>query len=193
MLKTYLRAYNLVLAIGWAVFLIYQIMHGFKIDTFSLWLLNICQVAALLEVLHAVLKWVRTPVFTTLIQVASRVFVLFWINRVPAEAQIEVAGLNGIMMVSVAWGITEVVRYSFYLLGLMGKEWYPLTFMRYSFFLVLYPLGVTGEWFIVLSQARLDNWELTLVNILLYVVLASYIPFFPQLFGHMLKQRKQKL
>lgn len=193
MVKNYLKAYNFLLAIGWAVFLVYQIAHGFRLDTFSLWLLNICQVAALLEVLHAVLKWVRTPVFTTLIQVASRVFVLFWINMVPAEAQITVAGINGIMMVSVAWGITEVVRYSFYLLGLMGKEWYPLTFMRYSLFLVLYPLGVTGEWFIVLSQTRLDNWELSLVNILLYVVLASYIPFFPQLFGHMLKQRKQKL
>lgn len=196
MKRTYLLAYNLLLALGWLVFLVYQLSHGFQLDTFSLWLLNICQVAALLEVLHAATGWVRTPVFTTFIQVASRVFVLFFINYIPMQESILAVDMMygiGVGMVSVAWGITEVVRYSFYFLGMLNKEVAALTWMRYSFFLVLYPLGVTGEFFVMATQLRIDDWGLSLINLVLYAVMLSYIPFFPQLFGYMLKQRKKKL
>lgn len=189
----YLLTYNLLLAIGWLVFLVYQVAHGFQLDGFSLGLLNIVQVAAFLEVLHAALKWVKTPVFTSLIQISSRVFVLFWINVILPVDMISVAGIDGVVMVSIAWGITEVVRYSFYFLGLLGKDIYALTWMRYSFFLVLYPLGVTGEWFILLSQIQLSGWELSVLNVFLGAVLLSYFYYFPQLFGYMLQQRKKRL
>ena len=41
--------------------------------------------------------------------------------------------------------ITEVVRYSFYALNLFKIDVPPLTFLRYTMFLALYPLGVLGE------------------------------------------------
>ena len=44
-----------------------------------------------------------------------------------------------------AWSITEVVRYLFYALNLLGVEVYPVKWLRYSMFVVLYPLGVAGE------------------------------------------------
>lgn len=190
---TYLLTYNALLAIGWLVFLIYQVLHGFQLDSTSLWLLNVVQVAAFLEVLHAMLKWVKTPVFTSLIQISSRVFVLVWINLIPQSEMLSIAGIDGVAMVSVAWGITEVVRYSFYFLGLLNQEVYPIVWMRYSFFLVLYPLGVTGEWFILLSQMAHTDWSINLINVILAGVLLSYFYYFPQLFGYMLKQRKKKL
>lgn len=196
MIKNYLKAYNLLLAIGWLVFLVDSVAHDFVLNSFSLWVLNVCQLAALLEVGHAGLGWVKTPFVTSLVQVFSRVFVLYWINVLhvlPPEELIEVAGINGIAMVSVAWGITEVVRYSYYFLGLLGKEVYPITWMRYTFFLVLYPLGVTGEWFIVLSKTKMGHWEFSLINIVLWLILASYFYGFPQLFGYMLQQRRKKL
>eukprot|EP00913_Durusdinium_trenchii_P020344 g19112.t1 len=45
----------------------------------------------------------------------------------------------------VAWSITEVVRYSYYALNTAGVQLSPLTWLRYSTFLLLYPAGVTGE------------------------------------------------
>ncbi|KAK8760910.1 hypothetical protein V5799_027819 [Amblyomma americanum] len=78
--------------------------------------------------------------------------------------------------------------------------------IRYSFFLVLYPTGVSGE--IVSMVAALPyirqrglftfplpNWLNFSFDYHTFVILviASYVPFFPQLFGHLLKQRKRFL
>ena len=50
------------------------------------------------------------------------------------------------------WGLVEVPRYAFYLAALVTgdatkKTPYPLFFLRYSLFYVLYPMGITGELF----------------------------------------------
>jgi hypothetical protein len=44
-----------------------------------------------------------------------------------------------------AWSITEVVRYAFYALNLLNLVPQPLTYLRYSTFLALYPLGAGAE------------------------------------------------
>ena len=51
-----------------------------------------------------------------------------------------------------AWSITEVIRYAFYAFSLLGSE--PpraLTYLRYTTFYVLYPLGAGSEAFLILS------------------------------------------
>ncbi len=193
MKRYYLLTYNLLLAIGWAVFLAYQITHGFELDGFSLLLLNICQIAAVLEIVHAVSGIVSTPATTAAIQVSSRIFVLYWINVLAPDAHLSVMGIDGIVMVSIAWGITEVVRYSLYFTQLLPHEVKLLTYLRYTLFIILYPLGVTGEWFILLSKVVQLNWEVSLLLVLLIVVLLSYLPLFPKLYGYMFSQRKKKL
>jgi very-long-chain (3R)-3-hydroxyacyl-CoA dehydratase len=50
-----------------------------------------------------------------------------------------------------AWSVTEVIRYPFYVLNLLGTEWYPLNWLRYNTFLVLYPLGAGSEAFLSYS------------------------------------------
>jgi hypothetical protein len=44
-----------------------------------------------------------------------------------------------------AWAVTEVVRYSFYAVKLVHKSPAALTWVRYTAFIVLYPLGVSSE------------------------------------------------
>lgn len=45
-----------------------------------------------------------------------------------------------------AWSLTETVRYPFYAFSLLGLEPpYPLLWMRYSTFYILYPLGAGSE------------------------------------------------
>jgi very-long-chain (3R)-3-hydroxyacyl-CoA dehydratase len=193
MQKQYLKVYNLLLFIGWSIFFFYALLHGFVLDNFSLMLLNICQVAALLEILHAVLKWTPSPVFTTTLQIFSRVFVLYWLNVVPVEQEISFIGINGIAVVSVAWGITEMVRYSHYFFSLLGKPLSVLNYLRYTLFIVLYPIGITGEGMILFSVMKMNGWEVSVINGIITIVLISYIPFFPKLYGYMWKQRKKRL
>ncbi len=193
MKKKYLLAYNALLALGWAVFLIREIINGFSLDATSLLLLNICQGAAVLEILHAALKWVSSPVFTTLIQVFSRIFVLVFINLLARNEMISFAGIDGVMMITVAWGVTEIIRYSFYFFSLRNSEIKALTFLRYTLFIGLYPLGVTGEWLILLSVMKSSGWVFSPLNIFIGIALLSYIPFFPKLYLYMWKQRRKKV
>lgn len=193
MKQKYLLAYNLLLAIGWAVFLLMQLVNGFEMNSASLWLLNICQGAAALEILHAALKWVSSPVFTTFIQVFSRIFVLVWINVLPADSLITIAGINGVMLVTIAWSITEIIRYSLYFFTLLPKDIPWLTYLRYTLFIVLYPLGVTGEWLILLSILKQNAWTFSPMNIFIGIILLTYLPFFPKLYLYMWSQRKKKL
>lgn len=193
MINTYLIAYNSLLFFAWAIFFIWQITHGFVIDKVSITILNIAQVAALLEILHAKKGWVKSPVFTTALQISSRVFVLFWLNVIPEAFQIKLLGISGITVVSVAWSITEIVRYSYYSASLFNKEINWLTFLRYTLFIILYPLGITGEGMIMLSVIKWNNYDFSIVNFVVAVVMLSYLPFFPKLYGYMWQQRKKKL
>jgi len=46
---------------------------------------------------------------------------------------------------TVAWSVTEVVRYGFYAANLIGVVPGWLTWLRYSLFYVLYPMGAGSE------------------------------------------------
>lgn len=109
-------------------------------------------------------------------------------------------------MLLVAWCIAEITRYSFYGLTLYNSCPPALTWCRYSFFLVLYPTGVTGEIVTMVSALpyikRRKLFTMTLPNaanfsfdyhLAVILIIASYAPFFPQLFGHLLKQRTKFL
>jgi hypothetical protein len=193
MLKQYLVGYNLILFLAWSLFFTWQITHGFVIDKVSITVLNVAQLAALLEILHAKKGWVKSPVFTTSLQISSRVFVLFWLNVIPEAQQIKLFGISGITIVSVAWSITEIVRYSYYATSLLNKEIKLLTSLRYTLFIVLYPIGITGEGMILFSVLKWNNYDFSIINFVVAVVMLSYLPFFPKLYGYMWQQRKKKL
>lgn len=192
-MKTYLKLYNLALAIGWAALLILYIINGCKLDQVGLVLLNICQFAAVLEIIHAALKIVSSPVVTTIKQLGSRFMVVVLIDLLKSEEYINVGGVTGLHLIMFAWGITEIVRYSFYFSGLIGKEVKTLVFLRYTLFLVLYPMGVAGELLIILSWMQKDGFTFSVNDVIFGIIFLSYFVFFPGMFGYMLKQRKKKL
>lgn len=192
-INQYLVFYNATLFIGWFFFLVWQLTHAFSLDRIAIITLNVCQLLALLEIFHAYKKWVNTPLFTGALQVSSRIFVLFWINVIPHENMIGFWGIEGIHIVTVAWSLTEIVRYRHYTLVLLNKEQYWLTFLRYTLFIVLYPIGVAGEMLILLSVLKWNQWEIGLINIVIVLVMLTYLPFFPKLYGYMWQQRKKKL
>ena len=194
MLQTYLKIYNAFLSLLWAVVLAFFLYNGGHLSFENLVLLNIAQGAALLEILHTALGWVKSPVFTTAIQVSSRVFILLLINILFGSEYVDVLGINGLHLAVLAWSITEIIRYAYYLMLLLKKKLSWLTFCRYTFFIFLYPIGVTGELLILWTWATQNGfgfykWDIWFAGI----VAALYVIFFPQMYKHMWKQRAKKL
>ncbi|KAH7083522.1 tyrosine phosphatase-like protein [Paraphoma chrysanthemicola] len=150
---------------------------------------RLTQSLAGLEVLHSILGIVRAPLLTTLMQVASRFLLVHLIASpyaFPATARTSPAYSTMLL----AWSITEVIRYSYFVFNLSGigvpKLW---TWLRYNTFLVLYPLGVASECWLVYSAIPAAKKMNDVFGYALWAVLGVYVPGFYVLFTHMLKQR----
>jgi hypothetical protein len=191
--RYYLAAYNAVAFLFWVAYLFRFVQSGFGLESTGMLLLNIAQGLAVLEILHTVFKWVKSPVGSTVAQVGSRLLVVVALNLFYRQLPLPPLTQAGIIIVSFAWGITEMVRYSFYFLSLFQQQPFALLWMRYTFFIVLYPLGVTGEWFILFHPFISNGWTLSLYAILLAALFIAYGYYFPVLYGYMWKQRNTKL
>ena len=192
-IKYYLGAYNLTAFVFWVLYLVFFIASGFQLNSFNLLLLNIAQGLAFLEIIHAIFKWVKSPVLSTIAQVSSRLLVLVLINIFIKDESLQSIVKIGVIIVSAAWGITEMVRYSLYFLSLLNKQPGWLLWMRYSLFIALYPTGVTGEWIIIAAPLIAHGISLNLYNTLVAVLAVSYVYYFPVLYKYMWKQRSLKL
>ncbi|CED82881.1 Protein tyrosine phosphatase-like protein PTPLA (contains Pro instead of catalytic Arg) [Phaffia rhodozyma] len=107
----------------------------------------VVQTCAVLEVVHSALGWVRSPVGTTISQVASRLWSVWAVVE-----QFESARTSSVYTTMVfAWSCAEIVRYLFYAFSLLGIESYPLLWLRYTLFYVLYPLGAGSEFYLAYS------------------------------------------
>jgi hypothetical protein len=165
------------------------------------------QSLAVLEIVHAALGLVRSPVMTTAVQVFSRVFLVWGVLQVPGNTAPQTS--LALFTLALAWSVSELIRYPYYALELvLGKDRAPylLTWLRYSGFLVLYPLGVSSElWLMFTSLPYLMHsgvHSLPMPNAynisvhyptVVVLLMLAYIPGFPSLFGYMLAARKKTL
>ena len=148
--KAYLLSYNGILFAGWSLILTKMAQHfisGGSVTTIYpliKTLLMVSQTTAIMEILHSLVGIVRSPVFTTFVQVLSRLIVLWGAVEIGCK---DVTSSWFFSQMVVAWSLSEVIRYSFYALNLIDKDAVPraLTWVRYSAFMVLYPVGITGE------------------------------------------------
>ncbi|KAJ1650260.1 hypothetical protein IWQ61_008890 [Dispira simplex] len=196
--QVYLLAYNVVSATSWA-WLLWVTMITLATSGWShqavydavVGPLTMIQFSMLLDVVHAVLGFVRTPIVTSIIQVASRVLIvvltLQWFN-VPAVTQ-----STAVSTMLIAWSATEVVRYSYYALNLLGMQSDLLTWARYTFFFVLYPLGAGSEATLLYKTLPTVKLYSVLLYITFWFLLTLYLPLFPQMYFHMIGQRKKVL
>ena len=163
-------------------------------------LLKMSQTAALLEVFHCIVKIVPSSPVLTGFQVLSRLFVLWMVTDLFPSTQ----KAPGVILYLICWTITEIVRYSYYVLNILGSVPYFLMWCRYTFFFVLYPLGVAGELITIYTALpvvkKTGILSLPMPNVLnfgfsyhsfLIFVMFCYIPIFPQLYFHMVAQRKK--
>jgi len=96
-----------------------------------------------------------------------------------------------------SWSITEVIRYAFYACSLLSLEPKFLTYLRYTTFYILYPLGAGSEAFLIF--ATVPNWgELLSSSSSFWAVgrLVMFLIWWPGLYvmyTHMIVQRKRVL
>ena len=202
-INLYLVCYNTFMFIGWFYFFIlsystYFLKFEIK-ETYSksILYLEILQYGASLEILHSILKLVRAPLFTTIVQVLSRIIIVILLQNYPKYVYVNY------LLLSFAWPISEIVRYPFYILNSLGKIInnenlipYFLLWARYSFFIVLYPIGVSGEILtILLCKPELIKYSTKNINInyVIYCIIALYIPGLFVLYTHLLMQRRKAL
>ncbi|GFZ50261.1 3-hydroxyacyl-CoA dehydratase [Saitozyma sp. JCM 24511] len=105
------------------------------------------QTLAVMEVVHSLLGWVRSPVGTTAAQVASRLWTVWGVVEMSPETHTNPFFTTMLF----AWSLTEVVRYSFYVTSLLGIDIPVLNYLRYTTFIPLYPLGAGSEALLSLS------------------------------------------
>lgn len=158
---------------------------------------------------------VRAPLLTTLMQVASRLLLVWGIAYNFPQTTTYSPAYSSML---VAWSVTEVIRYSYFVFVLSGvgvpRLWMWLRYVnghltpmqfwhravrksvinlddRYNTFLILYPLGVASETWLIYKAIgpaeRLNEYY----GYALYGVLATYVPGFYTLFTYMLAQRRK--
>lgn len=91
-----------------------------------------------------------------------------------------------------AWSVTEVIRYSYFVFSLSGMGVPQLwTWLRYNTFLVLYPLGIASECWLVYQAIPEATTRAEGFGYALWAILAIYVPGSYILFTHMLAQRRK--
>ncbi|XP_061373217.1 uncharacterized protein LOC133315582 isoform X2 [Gastrolobium bilobum] len=148
----YLLSYNSLQAIGWTVSLIRILCN--LVVTSSVngayasagQLICFLQCAAFLEVIHGAVGLVPSGALLPLMQWGGRThFVLAIVQRLD-----EVQELPSICITFLAWSISEVIRYSHYAFSCLGNCPSWITYLRYTAFIVLYPLGMgPGEMWVM--------------------------------------------
>ncbi|XP_038646236.1 very-long-chain (3R)-3-hydroxyacyl-CoA dehydratase 2 [Scyliorhinus canicula] len=196
----YMVVYNVVMTAGWLVIAVGLIRAGLARGTYhGLYHsiekpLKFFQTGALLEILHCAVGIVPSSVVLTGFQVMSRVFLTWAVTH-------SVKQVRGKLCVHPNPEIVKGKRNTRFSSNILLSI--P---SRYTLFIVLYPMGVTGELLTIYAALphvrRTGLYSVTLPNkynisfdyyTVLILVMISYIPLFPQLYFHMLRQRRKVL
>ncbi|KAH6564989.1 hypothetical protein BASA50_001612 [Batrachochytrium salamandrivorans] len=198
LITAWLIAYNVASFAGWA-YVLYQISismvysgGNYEASYASVGhLLSIVQLCALLEVVHAFVGAVKSPVGTTAMQVASRLFLIALCYLLPNTGIREHVAFTTMVL---AWSITEVVRYSYYAASLMNVHVPLLTWARYTFFYLLYPLGAGSElWLVVVSITSAYQESLWAYYFLVFATVVLYMSGLYIMYTYMIRQRSKYL
>jgi len=207
----YLLAYNVGMAAGWS-YALYLGVKGALDSEFPSSLagcmpsggsiVGLFQMISLLEVFHALFGLVRGSPLAALLQWTGRSNVLF--NVILPIPTIYAAAPAGAMML--AWCLSEIIRYPWYAAQIKGTCPFWLTWLRYSAFIPLYPVGVVGEMLSIYNalptiQANLmhsvqlpNSWNFGFdYATFMKIVLVLYPGLWWMLYSGLLKTRAKKL
>lgn len=106
------------------------------------------QLLQFLEVMHPLFGYTKGNSFITLLQVSGRAFILF--GMIESEPRMQTKPV--VFYLFLVWTMVEVVRYPYYFTQLLDINMPTLTWLRYTIWMPLYPLGFVFEGIIVLRN-----------------------------------------
>ncbi|XP_041464923.1 very-long-chain (3R)-3-hydroxyacyl-CoA dehydratase 3-like isoform X1 [Lytechinus variegatus] len=207
--SVYLFMYNMIQWIIFTMVFVYCfgrfIFHGKEdLATAYDWVitpLGMGQVIACLEIVHALTGLVKSSAMTVFMQVFGRNFLLFVVIMNDPELKNEGMTLYLFMV----WSAVEVVRYPFYMLSCIDYESEVITWLRYTVWIPLYPLGFLAEIIVVFLAVPFykesDMFSIHLPNQLnmsfnfvyyMYLHVIIIVSSSPTLLSHMWRLRKKK-
>ena len=204
-MSIYLFLYNFIQLCGWSFFFFRGVLNLINFNSLQEMysnthiILECCQYGAFLEIIHAITGIVKTSILSTSIQILGRISIVLLLQFVPVEIS------YGYLIIFFAWSSIEIVRYSYYILNLIKKNYsnfnipYLLIWCRYTFFIVLYPIGSFGEMLIIYNAQKYFNkiilWKNNAFNIyvgnLFYPIYILFLPSLIFMYGYLFKQRKK--
>jgi len=165
-------------------------------------ILRLFQVGAYLEVVHNLTGLVKGNPVITASQITSRCVIACIVTDNFLAARESAAYVTMLF----AWTLTEMVRYTFYALSVIDIKLALVTWLRYTLFIVLYPLGAGSELVTmysampdikkssILTLAMPNQFNATFSLYYALIIFAlMYPPAFPQLYLHMFSQRRKAL
>ncbi|GLT54774.1 hypothetical protein SLA2020_279440 [Shorea laevis] len=206
--RLYLTLYNWTLFAGWFQVLYLSVKtlresgHEQVYNAVERPLL-LAQSAALLEIVHSLVGLVRSPISATMPQISSRLYLTWGILWSFPQIQTHIL----VTSLVISWSITEIIRYSFFgMKEALGFTPSWLLWLRYSTFLLLYPIGIASEVgltyvalpFIKASEKyciRMPNkWNFSFDYFYVAIfAIGIYVPGGPHLYLYMIGQRKKAL
>lgn len=132
---------------GYGLYLCLQMFASGEVKNYRLlWercslVISLFQTYQLVEVLHAAIRFVPSSPIQTFIQILSRLMLVWGILVPLKDARYSV----GVPLLLIAWSIAECTRYFYYGFNVYNAAPYLSTWLRYTLFIVLYPMGVSGE------------------------------------------------
>lgn len=211
MRKVYLLFYNLCQFIGFAyIFTVMSVRYSrdgpeSMPGTYSAVgnALKFLQLMQFLEVMHPLFGYTKGSVFAALLQTGGRAVILFCM--IEAEPRMQEKPVVFILIFT--WTLIELVRYPYYMTQIYEYNIGFLTWLRYTIWIPLYPLGIICEGTIILRNIpyfeETERFTIPLPNkwnfafhfpsIMRGYLLFFIIPVMYTLMSHMHKARIQKL
>lgn len=166
--------------------------------------LKFCQIIQFLEVMHPMFGYTKGSVWIPFFQVGGRAIILF--AMIDSEPRMQTKPV--VFYLFLTWSIVEVVRYPYYIAQLFKlKSSYILTWLRYSIWIPLYPLGILCEGIIILRNIpyfeETNKFSISLPNywnfsfhcptVMKLYLLLLFFPGMYTMMKHMYRARIKKL
>lgn len=110
--------------------------------------LKFCQLLQYLEVLHPIFGYTKGGPLVPFFQVTGRNFVLFLMITLEPRMQTKPV----VFYIFCIWSLVEVVRYPYYITQMFESNIGLLTWLRYTIWIPLYPMGILCEGIIILRN-----------------------------------------
>lgn len=211
MKKVYLFLYNLWQFIGFIYIVVVMGTRYLRDGPASMegthlnvgWMMRLCFITQFLEIFHPMVGYTKGSVFEAIVQVGGRGIIFFCL--IEGEERMQTKPV--IFYLYLVWSLIELVRYPYYMLRVYDVEISFLTWLRYTIWIPLYPLGFICEGVVVLrdipyfeetkkfSVALPNKWNFSFYfpNLLRCYLLFFLFPVMYKMMTHMYHQRVRKL